>query len=83
MRDNAAEYKSEEIIQFLDSRRIRSHFSTPKEQRLNGAAEPTINSIRMMIARSVMVEPGLFGVDFGSEPQEHAKMPSMRYSRRA
>ena len=32
MRDSAGEYKSEEIMQFLDSKGIRSHFSTPKEQ---------------------------------------------------
>ena len=32
MRDNAGEYKSEEIMQFLDSKGIRNHFSTPKEQ---------------------------------------------------
>ena len=32
MRDNSSEYKSEERMQFLKSRGIRSHFSTPKEQ---------------------------------------------------
>ena len=31
MRDNASEYKSEEVMQFLEERGIRSHFSTPKE----------------------------------------------------
>ena len=31
MRDNAGEYKSVEIMQFLDPKGIRSHFSTPKE----------------------------------------------------
>ena len=32
MRDNASEYKSEEMMRFLESwRRIRSHFSTQKE----------------------------------------------------
>ena len=39
MRDNVGEYESEEIMQFLDSKGIRSHFSTPKEQWRNGAAE--------------------------------------------
>ncbi len=39
--DNAGEYKSEEIIQFLDSKGVRSHFSTPKEQWQNGSAEAT------------------------------------------
>ena len=56
MRDNACEYKSDEIMQFLDSKGIRSHFSTPKEQWQNGA----VNSI-MLIARTVMVESGLGG----------------------
>ena len=60
MRDNASEYKSEEMMQFLESKGIRSHFSTPKEQWQNGAAESTINSI-MMSARTVMAESGLGG----------------------
>ena len=62
MRDNASEYKSEEMMSFLESKGIRSHFSTPKdsEQWQNGAAESTINSI-MMIARTVMAESGLGG----------------------
>ena len=60
MRDNAGKYKSEEIMQFLDSKGIRSLFSTPKEQMQNGAAEPTINSI-MLVARTVMVESDLVG----------------------
>jgi transposase InsO family protein len=58
MRDNASGYKSEEMMQFLESRGIRSHFSTPKEQWQNGAAESTINSI-MMSAQTVMAESGL------------------------
>ncbi len=49
MRDNASEYESEEMMQFLETRGIRSHFSTLKEQWQNGVAESTINSI-MMIA---------------------------------
>ena len=60
MRDNASEYKSEEMMQFLESRGVHSHFSTPKEQWQNGAAESTINSI-MMSARAVMAESGLGG----------------------
>ena len=48
MRDNACEYKSEEIMQFLESKGIRSHFSTPKEKWQNGAAESTINSIMLV-----------------------------------
>ena len=60
MRDNASEYKSEEMMQFLESRGVHSHFSTPKEQWQNGAAESTINSI-MMTARTVMAESGLGG----------------------
>ena len=60
MRDNASEYKSEEGMQFLEERGIRSHFSTPKEQWQNGAVESTINSI-MLIARTVMAESGLGG----------------------
>ena len=31
MRYNASEYKSEEMMQSLESRGVRSHFSTPKE----------------------------------------------------
>jgi hypothetical protein len=58
MRDNAGEYKSEEIMKFLDSKGVRSHFSTPKELWQNGSAEATIYSI-MMSARTVMVESGL------------------------
>jgi hypothetical protein len=38
MRDNVGE-------QFLDSKGVQSHFSTPKEQWQNGSAEATINSI--------------------------------------
>ncbi len=58
MRDNASEFKSEEMMQFLESKGIHSHFSTPKEQWQNGAAESTINSI-MMIERTVMAKSGL------------------------
>ena len=57
MRDNASEYKSEEIMHFLESKGIRSHFSTPKQQWQNGAVESTFNSI-MMSARTVMAESG-------------------------
>ena len=39
IRDNASEYESEEMMQFLESKGIRRHFSTPKEQYQNGAAE--------------------------------------------
>ncbi len=60
MPDNASEYKSEEMMQFLESRGIRCHFGTPKEHWPNGEAESTINSI-MMIARAVMAESGLGG----------------------
>jgi len=38
MRDNVGE-------QFLDSKGVQSHFSTPKEQWQNGSAGATINSI--------------------------------------
>jgi hypothetical protein len=60
MRGHAGEYKSEEIMSFLDSKGVRSHFSTLKEQWQSGAAESTINSI-MMVARTVIVESGLGG----------------------
>ncbi len=60
MQDNASKYKSEEMMQFLESRGICSQFSTPKEQWQNGAAESTINSI-MMSVRAVMAESGLGG----------------------
>ena len=32
MLDNASEYKSDEMMRFLESKGIHSHFSTPKEQ---------------------------------------------------
>jgi hypothetical protein len=60
MLDHASEYKSEEMMQFLESRGISSHFSTLKEQWQNSAAESTINSI-MMSAQTVMAESGLGG----------------------
>ncbi len=60
MRDNAGENKSQEIQEFFESVGLRNHFSTPKEQWQNGAAESTINSI-MLIARTVMAEFGLGG----------------------
>ena len=60
MQHNASEYKSEEMMQFLETNGIQSHFGTPNEQWQNGAAESTINSI-MMIARTVMAESGLGG----------------------
>ncbi len=47
-------------MQFLDSKGVRSHFRTPKEQWQNGSAGATINSI-MMSARTVMAESGLGG----------------------
>ena len=75
MRDNASEYKSEEMMQFLESKGIRSHFSTPKEQWQNGAAESTINSI-MMSARTVMAESGL-GDRFGSKQQMPERTPEV------
>ena len=81
MRDNASEYESEEVMQFLAERGIRSHFSTPKEQWQNGAAESTINSI-MLIARTVMAESGLGG-QFGSRQPRLGKMPEMSLSRSA
>ncbi len=46
MLDNASEYKSEEMMQFLESKGNRSHFSTPKEQWQNGVTESTINPIK-------------------------------------
>ena len=81
MRDNASENKSEEIMHFLDSKGITSHFSTPKAQRHNEAADSTINSI-MMIARTVMAESGLGG-RFCSRLPQQAKMPAKQHSRRA
>ncbi len=73
MRDNAFEYKSEEMVQFLESKGICSHFSTPIEHWQNGAAESTINSI-MMIARTVMAESSLGG-RFDSKQLRQARMP--------
>ncbi len=79
MRDNASEYKSEEIMQVLDSKGVQSHFSTPKEQWQNGSAEATINSI-MMGARTVMAESGLRG-RFWFRQQQQARMPAMLHSK--
>jgi hypothetical protein len=59
MRDNASKYKSDEMIRFLESK--GSHLSTPKDQWQKGLAESTINSIMVMIARTVMAESGLGG----------------------
>ncbi len=59
--DNTSDYKSEEMMQFLESKLIRIHFSTPKEKWQNGAVESTINSIIMMIARTVITESGMGG----------------------
>ncbi len=41
----------------MESKEIRSRFSTLKEQWPSGAAESTVNSV-MMIARTVMAESG-------------------------
>ncbi len=60
MLDNAGEYISEEIMQFLDSKGVQSHSSTPKEQWHNGSAEAMISS-NVMSARTVMAESGLGG----------------------
>ncbi len=50
MRDNAGENRSREIIEFFESRGIRSYFSTPYEQWQNGQGESSINSL-MTLAR--------------------------------
>ena len=39
MCDNACENKSQEIQEFFESVGVQNHFSTPKEQWQNGAAE--------------------------------------------
>jgi hypothetical protein len=57
---------------------VQNHFSTPKEQWRNAAAESTINSI-MLIARTVMEESGL-GCRFGSRRLLLARMRKMRHS---
>jgi hypothetical protein len=58
--DHAGENKYQEIKEFFEQKGIRIHFSTPREQRQNGPAESTINSI-MLFAKTVMVESGLGG----------------------
>jgi hypothetical protein len=58
--DNAGENRSQEIKEFFESKGIRNHFSTAREQWQNGPAESTIDSI-MLIARTVTVESGLGG----------------------
>ncbi len=58
MQDNASEYKAEEMMQFLESKGIRNHFSALKEPWQNDAGEATINSI-MVIARTMLAESGL------------------------
>jgi hypothetical protein len=49
MCDNASENKSQDIQEFFESVGARNHFSTPKEQWQNGAAESTINSIMLIM----------------------------------
>jgi hypothetical protein len=56
-----AKTKSQKIQEFFEFVGVQNHFSTPKEQWRNGAAESTINSI-MLIARTVMAESGLGGL---------------------
>ncbi len=60
MRDNAGENRSREIVEFFESKGIRSYFSTLYEQWQNGQGESSINCL-MALARSVMVESGLGG----------------------
>ncbi len=63
--DNAGENKSQEVKELFESKRIRNHFSIPREQWQNGTAESTMNSI-LLIARTVMVESGLGQGGYGS-----------------
>jgi hypothetical protein len=60
MQDNAGENRSREVIEFFESKGIRSYFSTSYEQWQNGQVESSIGSI-ITLARSVMVESGLSG----------------------
>jgi hypothetical protein len=60
VRNNAGENKSQEVKELFQSKGIRNHFSTPRQQWQNGPAESTINSI-MQITRTVMVESELGG----------------------
>jgi hypothetical protein len=80
VRDNAGENKSQEVKEFFESKGIRNHFSTAREQWQNGPAESTINSI-MLIARTVMVESGLggrfwFKAATAKKPEKPARSPS-------
>jgi IS30 family transposase len=44
-RDNAGENKSSEVIEFFESKGIKSYFSTPYEQWQNGQGESSSNSL--------------------------------------
>jgi hypothetical protein len=59
IRGNAGENKSREVIEFFESKRIKSYFSTPYEQWPNGQGESLIMSL-MTLAQSVMVKSGQF-----------------------
>jgi hypothetical protein len=60
IRDHAVENKSREVIEFFESKGIKSYFSTPYEQWQNGHGNSLINSF-MTLALSVIVEWGLGG----------------------
>jgi hypothetical protein len=59
MQDKAGENKSREVIEFFESKGIKSYF-TPYEQWQHGQGESSINSL-MTPALSVLVESGLGG----------------------
>ncbi len=60
IRDNAGQNMSREVIEFFESKGIKSYFSTLYAQWQNGQGESSINSL-MTLSLSVMVELGLGG----------------------
>ena len=60
MRDNAGENKSQEVVDFFESMRVKNYYSTSHEQWQNGLPEAAINSV-MILSRTIMVESELGG----------------------
>jgi hypothetical protein len=78
MRDNAGENKLHEIMEFLESKGIRNHFSVSYEPWQNGLAESEINSI-MRLTLTVMDVSWLCS---GSRPPLQVKMHVMLHTSR-
>ena len=60
IRDNAGEFRSKDINEFVESIGAKNYFSIAYEQWQNGLAESSINSL-MTLARAQLAESGLSG----------------------